>query len=138
GADDGGGAVLAHAGQATDPPDVDQVLGLGQAQLHHGDEAVPAGEQLRVVLVARQEPDRLLDARDPMVLEGRRVHDAPPALLAALLAIASRPGSPPRSGTASGAGRGARCRTGPGRRGRRWRRPPWRRWCPSPPRPSRP
>ena len=84
GADDGGPAVLAHAGQAADPPDVDQVLGLGQAQLHHGDEAVAAGEQLRVVFVAGQEPNRLLDARHPMVLEGRRVHWEPPLLLRAL------------------------------------------------------
>ena len=53
---------------------VDQVLGLGKAQLHHGNEAVAAGQHERLIAQIGQQSHGLLKARGPMVVEGSRNH----------------------------------------------------------------
>ena len=80
GADHEVAALLPDPREAGHAPDVDQVLGLGEPELHHGDEAVAAREELGVVLVAGEQAHGLLDARHPVVLEARRVHDVAPSL----------------------------------------------------------
>ena len=52
--------------------DVDDVLEVGQPQLHHRQQAVSARDQPGLVTQPLQESDRLVDARGPRVLEGRR------------------------------------------------------------------
>ena len=49
--------------------DVDQVGGRGQAELHHREQRVPAGEQARVGSQLRQQLERLLDARRSLILK---------------------------------------------------------------------
>ena len=49
--------------------DVDQVLHVGQPQLHHRQQAVPAGDQPGRAAQPVQQPDRLIDAAGSLVLE---------------------------------------------------------------------
>jgi hypothetical protein len=73
----GGGSDLqaavgerAEAAQRLDPAQPDDVVRLGEApghQQHHGS---AAGHQVRVVAVALQQPDRLLDGVRLVVVEG--------------------------------------------------------------------
>src|SRR6266542_2679118 len=52
-ANDNRAVVFPDIGQARKAVDIDQVLRLGEAQLHDRDQAVPAGEELRLVAVLR-------------------------------------------------------------------------------------
>ena len=61
-----------------DRGDVDQHRGRGEAQLHHRDEAVPAGEQLGVAAVLLEQTQRVLDAGRSDVVECCRNHLALP------------------------------------------------------------
>ena len=59
--------LLAHAaGQVVD---VDQVLGVGEPQLHHGQQAVAAGHDPRLVPEPFQQRDGVIHARRPRVLD---------------------------------------------------------------------
>ena len=61
-----------------DPPEVDDRLGLGQPQFHRRNQAVAAGEQLRVVTVLREKLDRLVDRRWTEIFELSGIHfDSP-------------------------------------------------------------
>ena len=64
------------AGELLDAADVDQVGRLRQAQLHHRQQAVAAGEQLGVLLRAEQ-VERLRDARGAVIVESCRIHLRP-------------------------------------------------------------
>jgi len=60
------------------PADVDQVRGCRQPQLHHGDQALPARQDLGLVAVLGEELQRLLERVRSVVLEPRRQHREPP------------------------------------------------------------
>ena len=49
--------------------DVDQVLGVGDAQLHHRQQTVAAGDEHRLVPQLIQQTDRVVDAGGALVLE---------------------------------------------------------------------
>ncbi len=81
----GGLQQLAMSGHRTDPDlvdadahvaelvvqvvDVDEVLEVGQPQLHHRDQAVAAGHQPRLVAEPLQQADRVVDAGGAFVVE---------------------------------------------------------------------
>ena len=69
GADDDVGAVGADALELRDAGEIDQVAGRGEAQLHHRDQAVPAGDGARVVAELGEQRDRILDRCRAMVGE---------------------------------------------------------------------
>jgi hypothetical protein len=52
-------AIGADACQLGQPADVDQDLGLGEAQLHHRQQRVAAGQQLGVVAVLSEQAERV-------------------------------------------------------------------------------
>ena len=57
--------------------DVDQVLEVGQPQLHHRQQAVPAGDQPGRVAQPFQQPDGVIDTGGALVLERcRNLHEA--------------------------------------------------------------
>jgi hypothetical protein len=61
--------------------DVHEVLGRRQAQLHHRQQAVAAGDDSGVGTEALQQRQRVVDAGGPLVLErGRDLHDSPSLL----------------------------------------------------------
>ena len=60
-----------------DAVDVDEHLGEREPELHHRDEALPAGEHLRFVAELGEQRNSLVRAAGSVVLEGRRLH-APP------------------------------------------------------------
>ena len=62
-------AVLADVGKVGEPADVDEHGGLGEAQLHQRQQAVPTGEELGVVTVLASEAHRFLGARRSDVVE---------------------------------------------------------------------
>lgn len=72
--DDHGVAFFADATQLGNAVDVDQVLGLGKAQLHHRQQAVAAGQQLGVRPVLAQQGHGLTHALGGVVLETRWDH----------------------------------------------------------------
>src|SRR5262249_39185439 len=75
-------AVLApDLAQVADPANVDQHLGLCQAQLHDRDQAVAAGQDLGAVAELVEQLDRLVDARRRLVLECGGDHRAPPWMM---------------------------------------------------------
>jgi hypothetical protein len=51
------------------------VLRLGQAQLHHRDQAVAAGDELGVVAVRAHEAERFLHRLRAVVLERGWIHE---------------------------------------------------------------
>ena len=78
----------ADALELADAAEIDQMLRRGQAKLHHGDQAVAAGERPGVVAEIGQQADRLGDGFRAMIGEGAWYHGI-------LLACASvRPTSP--------------------------------------------
>ncbi len=52
--------------------DVDQVLGVGDAKFHHGQQAVAAGDEHRSVTEPVKQPDGVIDACGAFVLERSR------------------------------------------------------------------
>ena len=50
---------FAYAFELGDPAQVDQVTGLGEAQLHHRQQTVSAGQQLGIVAELRQQAERV-------------------------------------------------------------------------------
>ncbi len=67
-------ALLLDPAEPGNLAQVDEVLGLGQAELHHRDEAVPSGQKLRVVLVLGQKAEGVLHAGGRVILEGGWIH----------------------------------------------------------------
>jgi hypothetical protein len=63
------------------PAQVDQVRRLRHAQLHHGDETVPAGEHTAVFAVLGQQRDHFIDRTRPMVFEACWDHISLPSRL---------------------------------------------------------
>ena len=61
--------LLVYVGEALDLVDVDQVLGVGEPQLHHRQQAVAAGDEHRLVPQLIQQTDRVVDAGGALVLE---------------------------------------------------------------------
>ena len=74
-------AVLLDPGEPGNLAKVDQVLGLGQPQLHHRDQAVAAREQLGVVLVLAEKLQCFLDGAGRVIVERGWVHVALLALI---------------------------------------------------------
>src|SRR5262249_15432759 len=54
--------------------DVDQQLGVGEAQLQQRHQALAAGQHLRLAPTRLQQGDRLLDRLRRLVAEARRIH----------------------------------------------------------------
>src|SRR5688500_3562065 len=63
--------LLADVGELREIVDVDQVLGVGEPQLHHRQQAVAAGDDPRLGTEPLERRDRALDARRTFVLEWR-------------------------------------------------------------------
>ena len=74
GADGDGATIFLDARQTWDLAEVDDVLGLGQTQLHHRDETVAAGQNLGVLQLAEQ-TERFLHRRGAVVLERGWIHE---------------------------------------------------------------
>jgi hypothetical protein len=69
-ADAHGRAAVLDAPQLVDAVQVDQVLGLREAQLHHRQQAVAAGQQLGFAAQAAQQADSLGHRARCVVIEG--------------------------------------------------------------------
>src|SRR6202022_4147142 len=54
--------------------EIDQMARLGQAQLHHRDQAVPASDDADIVTMAREDGDGLVEGPRAMILERRGYH----------------------------------------------------------------
>src|SRR5438034_1006198 len=74
-------AVRADVAQLLDPTDIDQMLGRGQAQLHHRHQAVPPGQDLAVGPELRHQARGLGQRLRNVVLEWLRNHCASPGEL---------------------------------------------------------
>lgn len=62
--------VPVHPVQFAQSAYVDEVARPGQPVVHHRDEALPAGDDLRVVAELGQQPRGSVDVTGPVVLEG--------------------------------------------------------------------
>ena len=60
---------LPDVGELVEVVDVDQALGVGEPQLHHRQQAVPAGQDAGLGPVALEQLDRVLHAGRPLVLD---------------------------------------------------------------------
>ena len=69
-------AVGAHVAQLLDPTDIDQMLGRGQAQLHHRHQAVPPGQDLALGPELGNKARGLGQRLRSVVLERLRNHGA--------------------------------------------------------------
>jgi hypothetical protein len=72
--DDYGIGLAANSPQLIKILQIQQMLRLGQSELHHRDEAVSAGNDPGILAVLRQEADGLVQRSGPMVLEWRGYH----------------------------------------------------------------
>ncbi len=63
-----------HGVEAVDEVDVDEVGWRGQAHVEHGDEALPAREDLAVVADLTEHRDRLVDGAGSVVHERSGLH----------------------------------------------------------------
>src|SRR5262245_1703824 len=70
--------LLANAGKAGDLRDVDQRLGLAEAQLHQRNETVASSEDLRLAAAGLQLRDRIVDRLRTLVFKCGGDHAAPP------------------------------------------------------------
>src|SRR4029079_12855929 len=71
--------VVVGVDDAVEPADrleVDEDAGLTEPELQERDQAVPAGEELRLAFSLVEDPDRLVEARRTYILEGSRNHRA--------------------------------------------------------------
>ena len=76
-------AVVADVRQVGEATDVDQHARLGEAELHHRQQAVAAGDELGLVAVLADQADGLLGGLGTDVVERGGDHWAPPADAAA-------------------------------------------------------
>jgi len=63
--------------QPADPGDVDQGGRPGQPEVHHRDQALPAGQELGLAVVPLQQRQRLGDVAGAMVAELGGLHELP-------------------------------------------------------------
>jgi len=79
---------------------VDQVLRRRQAELHHRDQAVAAGQRPGIIAQCREQFNRIGDGRRPVVAERARDHGSPPLVVFSPLRGADVGGRlvPPRFG----------------------------------------
>ena len=63
-----------HGGQRGHAIDVDHVARPGEAEVEHGHQALPAGQDLGPVAVAGEETERLLDRGGVVIAESGRLH----------------------------------------------------------------
>src|SRR4029453_16730877 len=82
GADDEGAAVLFDPREPGDFPQIDDVSRSRQAELHRRQQAVPAGQELGVVLVLAQQIERFLDRAGGVVVELGWIHARSPYFFA--------------------------------------------------------
>ena len=75
-------AAVADVRQVAEATDVDQHGRLGEAELHHRQQAVAAGDELGLVAVLADEADRLLRRLGADVVECCRDHGLPPGVAA--------------------------------------------------------
>jgi hypothetical protein len=71
-------AAPPHVAQAADPVDVDQVLGVREAEVQQRDQALTAGQDLAVLTVLGQQAQGLVEIAGIVVLERRRLHGSLP------------------------------------------------------------
>ena len=81
GADPDRPARLFDSLEPGDRTQIDQVRGVGEPQLHHGDQAVPAREQATFVAMLGQQRHDLGERGRPMVLECARYHRRLPGVV---------------------------------------------------------
>ena len=71
-------AEIADVPQFGDPRDVDQHRRVGQPQVHHRHQRLPAGEDARLVAMLGEQRHRLIHRVGPHVIERARLHRTPP------------------------------------------------------------
>jgi len=76
-------AVVSDVREVAQPADVDEHGRRGQPQLHQRQQRVPAGEQLRVLAVLREQADGVVGRVGADVVELCRDHFAAPVFAAA-------------------------------------------------------
>src|ERR1700730_19158093 len=76
-----GAAVGVDAAQFAQILEIHQMARLGQAQLHHRDRAVPAGDDADIVTVAREDGEGLVEGPWTMILERRGYHNRAPPIV---------------------------------------------------------
>src|SRR5262245_41010194 len=54
--------------------EIDNRCGRDEAEIHHGQKALPASEKPRFALISREQADRRIDCGRSVVLEYRRLH----------------------------------------------------------------
>ena len=77
---------LAHPGQAFHLPQIDEMRGLCETQLHQRNEALASGQHLRLVTVLAEKREGFRERRWRVILEGSGVHGF----------LLSGPAGPPR------------------------------------------
>jgi len=84
--------IAAQVVEPADPADVDQMGGPGQPEVHHRDQALPAGDDLRLVAELGQQSDRSRHVSRAVISECGGLH-GPPAVGSELLVelVAERP-----------------------------------------------
>ena len=70
--------LLLELAELGDAVDVDERPRRGEAELHQRDQALPAGEDLRVFAVLLEQGQRLVEGRRREVVEAGWVHEPPP------------------------------------------------------------
>ena len=79
GADDERAVPLGDRPEPGDPVEVDHVARGREPELHQGDEALTAREDLRVAAEPAEQRDGVLEGGRAVILEGRRNHARPPS-----------------------------------------------------------
>ena len=78
-ADDDVAAVGTDAFEVADVGEVDQMLRRREPELHHRDQAMPAGQRPRLLAEIGKQGHCFADGLRTMVVEGTRYHGRPPA-----------------------------------------------------------
>src|SRR5262249_57865258 len=65
---------VANIGEVRNGVEIDNRCGRDEAEIHHGQKALPASEKPRFALISREQADRRIDCGRGVVLEYRRLH----------------------------------------------------------------
>ena len=88
-------ALDPDVGEVGEVVDVDEHLGPGQAQLHHRQQAVAAGDEPGLGAVALEQREGVVDAGGPLVLERcGYLHVSPPVVARPSLVPTARTSAP--------------------------------------------